>query len=134
MKNKTSCLLWICLPVFNTLNQVAMKMTAGVVANDTFGGEWFIDAATSPYIWMSFACEIINFAVWMAILKRHNVSEAFPLTAGSYATLMFTSWLFFHEAMQLQQVAGITLIMVGIALLGFGGDRASAASPDRLKS
>ena len=133
MKNASTWLLWICLPVFNTLNQVAMKMTAGVVSQETFGWSWFTHAATSPYIWMSFACEIINFVVWLAILKRQNVSEAFPLTAVSYAALMLTSWAFFHEPMQLQQMLGITLIMAGIALLGFGGDRASAAAPDTTK-
>jgi multidrug transporter EmrE-like cation transporter len=130
MKNSSSWLLWICLPIFNTLNQVAMKMTAGVVAADTFGVQWLIHAATSPYIWLSFACEIINFTVWMAILKRHNVSEAFPLTAVSYATLMLTSWFFFHEPMQWQQLAGIMLIMMGIVMLGFGKKPATANGGD----
>jgi len=87
----------------------------------------------SPYIWMSFACEIINFVVWMTILKRHNVSQAFPLTAISYATIMITGWLVFHEPMQWAQLIGIAMIMGGIAMLGFspkpsspddGGDRA----------
>ena len=117
-QNITLIFLWICLPVFNTLNQVAMKMTAGVVANDAWGTEWFIHAAQSPYIWLSFACEIINFAVWLAILKHHHLSKAFPLTAVSYATLMATSWLFFKEPMHVQQVMGVCLIIAGITLLG----------------
>ena len=111
--------LWILLPIFNTLNQVAMKLTAGVVKDQAFGVDWLIDAAQCPYIWMSFGCEIINFALWLAILKRHHLSEAFPLTAISYAALMFTSWFIFHEPMLLRQVAGVAIIMVGIALLGF---------------
>ncbi len=119
MKPNFSLLLWIGLPVFNTLNQVAMKLTAGVVKDQPFGLEWLNAAAVSPYIWMSFACEIINFALWMAILKRHNLSEAFPLTAVSYAALMFTSWYFFHEPIVPLQAVGVAIIMVGIAILGF---------------
>ncbi len=111
--------LWACLPVFNTLNQVAMKLTAGAVKDQPFGVSWFLDAVQCPYIWMSFACEIVNFAVWLAILKRHHLSEAFPLTAISYAALLFTSWAYFHEPMQFQQVVGVGVIMAGIALLGF---------------
>ena len=127
MKSASTWLLWICLPVFNTLNQVAMKMTAGVVAHEDFGLQWILDAAASPYIWMSFACEIINFVVWLAILKRHNVSQAFPLTAVSYAALMFVSWAFFHEQMQWQQIVGITMIMIGIAMLGFSPKELNSA-------
>ena len=119
MKFRPSHLLWVCLPVFNTLNQVAMKLTAGVVKDQPFGVAWLLDAAQCPYIWMSLACEVINFAVWLAILKHHRLSEAFPLTAISYAALMLTSWAFFHEPLVLRQVVGVGIIMAGIALLGF---------------
>ena len=96
-----------------------MKLTAGAVKGQPFGTAWLWDAAQSPFIWMSFACEIVNFAVWMAILKRHDLSHAFPLTAVSYAALMLTSWGFFHEPMMVRQVLGVVIIMMGIALLGF---------------
>ena len=119
MKFLSKWSLWILLPLFNTLNQVAMKLTAGSVKDQPFGLDWLLDAVQCPYIWMSFACEVINFALWLAILKRHNLSEAFPLTSISYAALMFTSWFFFHEPMHWQQLAGVTVIMAGIALLGF---------------
>lgn len=114
----SSLALWVCLPVFNTLNQVAMKFTAHEVTSETFGMQWFMHVITTPYLWMSFGCEVVNFVVWLAILKRHNVSEAFPLTAVSYAALMLTSWFFFKEPMLWQQVAGVMLIMGGMVLLG----------------
>ena len=116
---RSSHLLWIALPVFNTLNQVAMKLTAGVVKDQPFGISWLIEAAGCSYIWMSFGCEIINFAVWLAILKRYHLSEAFPLTAVSYAALMLTSWFFFHEPMVTRQLIGVAAIMAGIAMMGF---------------
>jgi len=111
--------LWILLPLFNTLNQVALKLTASVVESDSFGLSWFVHAAGSPYIWMSFCCEAINFALWLAIMKRHSLSQAFPLTAISYALIMTTSWVFFHEPILLKELLGVMLIIAGIAVIGF---------------
>jgi multidrug transporter EmrE-like cation transporter len=127
-------LLWICLPLFNTLNQVAMKLTAGAVADTPFGVEWLLTAAHSPYIWMSFACELVNFVVWMEILKRHSLSQAFPLTGITYVSLMLTSWFLFHEPMHAQQLLGILVIIAGIMLMGFkpaaAGESDTIQSPD----
>lgn len=111
--------LWVSLPLFNTLNQVAMKLTAGVVRDVPLGQEWLLAAVQTPYLWLSFGTEIINFIVWLAILKRHSLSQAFPLTSISYAALMLTSWFYFHEPMLVSQVVGTTIIMAGIALMGF---------------
>ena len=125
MKFLSKWFLWICLPVFNTLNQVAMKLTAGVVQHEAFGLRWFMDMVSCPYIWMSFGCEVVNFVVWLAILKRHTLSQAFPLTAVSYASIMLTSWFFFHEPVLLRQLMGIALIVAGIAVIGFEPEQKS---------
>jgi multidrug transporter EmrE-like cation transporter len=128
MKFLSKWFLWILLPVFNTLNQVALKMTAGVVENDTFGLSWFLHAAASPYIWMSFGCEIINFALWLAIIKRHTLSQAYPLSAISYAFVMMTSWVFFHEPVLLKEMLGVALIIAGIAVIGFEPEKPNDAA------
>lgn len=112
-------LMWVSLPLFNVLNQVAMKMTASYVAAESFGLAWFRQALLCPYLWMSFSCEIINFGLWLSILKHHNLAQAFPLTALSYAALMVTSWTLFNEPLQLQHALGAVIILGGILVMGF---------------
>jgi multidrug transporter EmrE-like cation transporter len=115
----SQCLLWAALPLFNTLNQIAMKLSAQTLAHTAFGWPWLREAASCPTIWMALVCEVINFAVWLAILKRHTLAQAFPLTAIGYAALMLVSWGVFHEPMAFRQIAGTVIIMTGIAVMGF---------------
>jgi len=115
--------LWLSVPLLTAVSQIAVKLAAGALAGEPFGLTWLRMAAESPYIWLFLACEIVNFAVWLAILKRHALSVAFSLSSIGYVSVLLASWLFFHEPMQTLQLTGAAIILAGIIVIGSAAPR-----------
>jgi len=109
---------WVCLPVLSTAGQVTMKLAAGALQTQPFGLGWMLAAAACPYVWMVLALEALNFIVWMDILKRHALGIAFPLSSIAYVSIVLASRWLFHEPIEALQMAGMTLILIGILLMG----------------
>ena len=106
--------LWLLLPLLETAAQIFLKI-GGIHAGAS--GNWFVSILSSPFIWLSLLCDALNFPVWMAILKHHKLSFAFPFTSLCYITIIGAGWLWFHETIIWQEVIGIIAIALGIALL-----------------
>ncbi|MBR0534615.1 MAG: EamA family transporter [Bacteroidales bacterium] len=51
---------------------------------------------------------------WMAVLKRYDLSLAYPLTAISFVLSLFAGSLIFHEAIPATRWIGVVLVMVGV--------------------
>lgn len=102
----------------NTASQVVMKLAAGLLRDYPFGMAWLVKAAASPYIWAMLACEGINFILWLAILKRHTLTIAFPLSGITYALVLAASWAILQEPVHILQLLGTALILFGIVLMG----------------
>jgi undecaprenyl phosphate-alpha-L-ara4N flippase subunit ArnE len=51
---------------------------------------------------------------WMAVLKRYDLSLAYPLTAISFVLSLFAGSLIFHEAIPGTRWIGVVLVMVGV--------------------
>jgi len=64
-------------------------------------------------------CYIATFVVWMAVLTRMELSRAFPLTALTYVTVPALALFFFGERLPAIRVAGITVIIAGVMLIGW---------------
>ncbi len=55
--------------------------------------------------------------LYIVALRKIPMSVALPCTAASYALIALLGWHFWGEAMGMQKLAAITLIMAGVALL-----------------
>ncbi len=64
-------------------------------------------------------------AIFLIIaLKYGEVSVLYPIIATSYVWVAVMAWLFAGESLSLLKIAGIALIVVGVAAIGVGGGRA----------
>ena len=63
------------------------------------------------------ACLILTFGLWMIVLRRAKLSEAFPVTALTLIGIVAGSLWLFGETITPIQYAGIALIVVGVAAL-----------------
>ncbi|RCS21653.1 transporter [Phyllobacterium salinisoli] len=112
-------LLWIGIPVFNTLAQIFVKFAAedanGLAAT---GWTWVVQAATSPWMLAAFAVEIACFFIWIKVLADFDLSRAFPLSAISYVLIVGVSWLWFREPASVLQLVGSGLILGGVWMIG----------------
>ena len=75
-------------------------------------------AARQPSLYLAVACYLATFAVWIVILQNTPLSRAFLLTALVYVTVTLGSALWLGERINPGQMAGIGLVIAGIALLG----------------
>ncbi|MCS6765614.1 MAG: SMR family transporter [Candidatus Protistobacter heckmanni] len=73
--------------------------------------------ATQPSIIGGLACYGVSLIVWIIGLSRVDVSVAYPLLSLGYVVNAFFAWYLFGEAMSLQRLAGIGIILVGVYVL-----------------
>ena len=105
---------WLLFVSLETTAQLTLKMAA--VATPSLGGTggWLQALASNSWFQASIACDIANFLVWLAILRRHDLSVAIPLSALCYFSIIIASSVLLHEPVSTPQIAGLLLTGFGI--------------------
>jgi len=111
------------VPVLGVGYQFCAEQLAQASASRPFGLGWISAVVFQPWMVALVALEAASFVAWMIVLARVSVSEAFPLTAVSYALVTALGWFGFHEPVRPLQIVGATAIAAGIYLLKRGGER-----------
>jgi multidrug transporter EmrE-like cation transporter len=62
-------------------------------------------------------CYVLSVVLWIVALSRVDVSVAYPMLSLGYVVAAVGAWYFFGEALSLQRLAAITIILFGVALL-----------------
>jgi multidrug transporter EmrE-like cation transporter len=75
---------------------------------------------TAPSLWVALGIclYVLSFLTWMVILARNELSLAYPIAIG--LTLAFSgvaAVIFLGEAVSITRIAGMLLILVGIAFV-----------------
>jgi drug/metabolite transporter (DMT)-like permease len=81
---------------------------------------WFqtgLKVVTQLPILAGLACYAISLVVWIIGLSRTDVTIAYPMLSLGYVVSAAGAWLFLGEAVSLQRLLAIAVIMVGVALL-----------------
>jgi drug/metabolite transporter (DMT)-like permease len=68
---------------------------------------------------IGFTLYFCAFLCWMTILKDIDLGRAFPMTASVYFGTVSAGVLIFHEHLTPLRIAGVVVIVAGIALLAF---------------
>ncbi|BBP05439.1 hypothetical protein TPL01_04020 [Sulfuriferula plumbiphila] len=76
-----------------------------------------IKLATEPHILGGLACYVISVVVWIMALSRVEVSLAYPMLSIGYVVNALAAWWLFGEALTLERLAGIGVIIFGVFLL-----------------
>lgn len=110
--------LWVVLLLSDTGGQLFLKMGGDHLAGLPFGLEWIATAAASHWIWTALACYCLSFLTWMLILRRTQLSLAFPLTALVYISVIFFSVFALGEAIEFWRYFGVAVIIAGVVVIG----------------
>ncbi len=113
----------------DTLTQLAFKLAADGMGDLPLGTAYLVAAAHTPAIWIAAALYGVTYVLWMVVLQRTPLSQAFPLTALSYVTVPAAAWLAFGETIGPIPLAGIVLILGGVCLIGHESAEPEAAAP-----
>jgi multidrug transporter EmrE-like cation transporter len=100
--------------------QLLMKIgMTGLRSSGLIGSTLLIATATNPYITGGFAAYGLGAVFWLKVLSRADLSLAYPLVSLGFLLVAVLSWLLLGEHLSLGRVAGIALIVLGVALIGY---------------
>ena len=71
----------------------------------------------NPPILAGLACYVVSVVVWILGLSRVPVSQAYPLLSLGYVLNIGLAWWLLGEVPNVQRVAGIGVIVVGVVLV-----------------
>jgi drug/metabolite transporter (DMT)-like permease len=113
----TDYFLWLIFVVLETAAQLTLKMASG--AGTTHYLQSIGTIVNSRWFMASIACDAANLIIWLAILRRHELSVAVPLTSMTYFAVLLASGLLLHEPVRLAQLMGLILIGGGVTLVSW---------------
>ena len=105
--------------VAQVLFKVGMS-TAAMREAITGGGAARVSRAValSPWIIGGVALYGLGTVLWLAVLSRAELSQAYPFVGLSFVLTAIFGWLLFQDAMSPSRIAGIAAIVVGVWLVG----------------
>lgn len=108
----------ICL---NAVAQLLLKAGTNAVGAIHLNAEnWIptgIKLATQLPIIGGLTCYVISVVVWIIGLSRVDVTIAYPLLSLGYIINAIGAWYFLGEAVSLQRMLAIGVIIIGVFLL-----------------
>lgn len=82
--------------------------------------------ASEPKLWIGLAIFGLSAVFWLVVLSRVALSVAYPLVGMSYIVVVAFGRFFFHEHVPALRWIGVSVIALGIALIGLSFGRATA--------
>ena len=74
--------------------------------------------ASQPWFVVGFMCYGLAAVVWLSVLPRIDISISYPLLVGlAFVLVALGSVIVFHEGLPWDKVAGMALILAGVALV-----------------
>ncbi len=119
--NLTSFALVLTGVLLNAVAQLLLKAGTNRLGVVTFTPDNFFalswQLGTQPHIFGGLACYVISVGVWIAALSRVEVSIAYPMLSIGYVLNALAAWWLFGEAVTLQRMLGIGVIIIGVWLV-----------------
>jgi len=114
-------LILCCGVLLNALAQLGLKaatrVTGPLVATDGRLWQRGLDLLVVPSLWYALAAYGLSVIVWLVGLSRVPVSQAYPLLSLGYVINIGLAWWLLGEVPNMQRVAGILVIVLGVVLV-----------------
>lgn len=86
--------------------------------------EAMLGIVTNPMLFTGYLLYGVNMVLLSLALRDNELSLVYPVIALTYVWVSILSFLVLHENMNPFKVAGIVIIVFGVAILGRGGEKA----------
>jgi drug/metabolite transporter (DMT)-like permease len=107
--------------LLNALAQLGLKAATRVsgplVATDSGVIERALKVLVVPSLWYALGAYGLSVVVWLIGLSRVPVSQAYPLLSMGYVINVGLAWWLLGEIPNVQRVAGIGVIVLGVVLV-----------------
>ncbi len=95
------------------INQIG-EIPDGLPAKLSF----FATAFSDLYVWSGLAAAILASGFWMAAISKFDLNHAYPFMSSAFVLVLVLSHWLFGESITGYKVAGVILIVSGIAVSG----------------
>ena len=110
-----------CGVLLNALAQLGLKAATRVsgplIAGDAGVWQRALNVLVVPSFWYAMLAYGLSVMVWLVGLSRVPVSQAYPLLSLGYVINIGLAWWLLGEVPNVQRVAGIGIIVVGVVLV-----------------
>lgn len=104
--------------IVDTAGHIALKHAA--IGDSEHASEWqrWKNMLSSWPLWLGIVCFCVEFVLWLMLLSMLPLSTGVLLTAFNTVAIMIAGRIIFQELLDPLRVAGISLITIGVALVG----------------
>lgn len=116
--------LWLLIPaiLFSTTGELFFKIGMNRIGGFEFSGNAVRAVlpriVRNPFIWVGFLGFGTGALFWLAVLSRVPLSIAYPILALSYFVVVIEARLFLHERVTWKRMLGVTIIVIGVVIVG----------------
>jgi len=119
--NPVSLALVAAAVLLGTAGQILLKAGTNAVGHFDFTLANVLPVgvrvAMEPRIVGGVGCYVVGMVLWIMALSRTDVSVAYPMLSVGFALNALLAWWLLGEAVTVQRLVGIAVIMVGVALV-----------------
>ena len=72
----------------------------------------------SPDLWLGCVCYVLPIFFWSYLLKEMELTKLQPMLAVVYVYTVFLAFIFLGEQPSLARLAGISVVILGVVLVG----------------
>ena len=109
----------IGLIVLSTISSAAAQILLGIGA-EALGEAGLTGILTNLPLIGGYACLGMNVVLVVVALRGGQLSVLYPIMALSYVWVTILSPMYFNDVISTSQIAGLTLIVAGVAFIGSG--------------
>jgi drug/metabolite transporter (DMT)-like permease len=117
---RRSFLLAFACTLVGAAAQMFIKSGAGHLSHPGFIGA-LLGMITNPMLFLGYALYGFNTVLMAVALRDSELSILWPIIALTYVWVAILSVVLLHETMNPYKVVGIAAIVLGVAVLGWGG-------------
>ena len=123
MKQKTTAIILI---LFTTLFTSSAQISLKLGINSLKPG--FLGLISNHYLIQGFFLYAVAGVLAIIAFRKGQVSVLYPIFATSYVWVSLLSAYFFKEDLSVLKLLGISIIIAGISMVGFGDSRLKAGN------
>ena len=122
-QQRRSFLLVVCCTIIGAAAQVLIKKGAGALGPNPTMVQTALAMLLTPALFAGYAMYGVSTVLLVLALRHGQLSLLYPVFAMTYVWVTVLSVVVFHESMNVFKLAGIAIIVGGIAVLGKGSPK-----------
>lgn len=101
--------------------KIGMSSDATRLALQSGGMNAVVSVASNPYIWLGLGVYGLGTVLWLGVLSKIDVSQAYPFVGLGFLLTMLFGLAFLGEQVSIQRIAGTLLVIAGVYLVAGSG-------------